>query len=73
MTTADLAEGVQFTVDHKGQVTAVVVEPALWQRIVEALEDAEDRDLVQALHTRLAQGPTASGALHWHDISDQWR
>jgi hypothetical protein len=46
---AEMTEQVQFTVDQRGQVTAVVVQPLLWQRIIEALEEAEDRDLLQAL------------------------
>ncbi len=73
MTVDEIAEGVQFTVDHSGQITGVVLEPKLWQRIVEALEDAEDRALVQALHTRLQEGPIASKALPWQDIADQWQ
>jgi hypothetical protein len=73
MTAADIAEGIQFTVDQHGRITAVVVAPEVWQRIVEALEDAEDRALVRALRSRLAQGPGASGALHWQDVADQWQ
>jgi hypothetical protein len=64
---AELTQGVQFTVDQNGQVTAVVVTPELWQRIAEALEDAEDRELVRALRDRLGAGPRASGALRWQD------
>jgi hypothetical protein len=63
---------VQFTVDQRGQVTAVVIDPALWQRIVAALEDAEDRALVQALHTRLAAGPQGH-ALPWKDVAELWQ
>jgi len=70
---AELTEKVQFTVDQQGQITAVVVQPLLWQRIIEALEDAEDRDLLQALRRRLAIGPAASGALRWDEIADQWQ
>jgi hypothetical protein len=73
MSTAEMAEQVQFTVDQHGKVTAVVVSPALWQLIVAALEDAEDRSLVQALHTRLTEGPVASSALRWQDVADQWQ
>jgi hypothetical protein len=72
MRVAELAERIQFTVDQDGQVTAVVVPPALWQRIIEALEDAEDRALLQALRARLAEGPATSGALRWPDVADQW-
>ena len=72
LTPADLTAGVQFTVNQRGQVMAVVVDPALWQRIVDALEDHEDRSLVEALHARLAAGPHAGEALRWTDIADQW-
>jgi hypothetical protein len=72
MTAAELTQGIQFTIDQDGQVTAVVITPELWQRIVELLEDAEDRALVQALRSRLAAGPAASGALRWEDVSDEW-
>jgi hypothetical protein len=73
MTIAELTEGVQFTVDQQGAVTAVVITPDLWQRIVDALEESEDRTLVQALRSRLAAGPVASGALRWQDVADQWQ
>ena len=72
MTVEELTRGVQFTVDQRGQVTAVVIEPSLWERILVALEDAEDRTLVQSLHDRLALGPAAAGALRWQDVADNW-
>jgi hypothetical protein len=73
MSVAELTEQVQFTMDRQGHVTAVVVDPLLWQRILEALEDAEDRDLVQILQSRLVAGPVASGALRWDEIADEWQ
>lgn len=73
MSVAELTAGVQYTIDQQGQVTAVVVQPLLWKRIIEALEDAEDRTLVQALQARLAAGPVATGALRWDEIADQWQ
>jgi hypothetical protein len=72
MTVVELTRGVQFTVDQRGQVTAVVIEPSLWEQILVALEDAEDRALVQSLHDRLASGPAAAGALRWQDAADDW-
>ena len=72
MTVAELTQDVQFTMDQQGKVTAVVIDPALWQRIVAALEDSEDRRLVQSLQERLAQGPLASGALDWESVSDEF-
>lgn len=73
MTVSELTQGVQFTVDRRGQVTAVVLTPELWQRIAEALEDTEDRELVRALRERLADGPAASSALRWQDVADEWQ
>jgi hypothetical protein len=73
MSALETTEHVQFTVDQTGKITAVVVPPDLWQRIVAALEDAEDHALVQALHSRLTEGPAASGALRWQDVADQWQ
>jgi hypothetical protein len=73
MSASEVTEQVQFTVDHHGNVTAVVVSPDLWQRIVAALEDAEDRTLAQALRTRLIDGPTVVGALRWEDVADEWQ
>lgn len=72
MDAVDLTAGVQFTRDQQGHTIAVVVDPGLWQRIMEALEDAQDRALVAALRERLAIGPTASGALKWQDARDEW-
>lgn len=72
MTAVELTKNVQFTVDQSGQVTAVVLTPELWKRIVVALEDAEDRELVQVLQSRLADGPIGSGALRWQDVADEW-
>jgi hypothetical protein len=72
MTAAEIAAGVQFTVDQHGKVTAVVVEPALWRKIVEALEDAEDRALVRALQARLGQHPADAGSLRWQDVAGDW-
>ena len=72
MTTDELVQGVQFTVDQSGQVTAVVLTPELWRRIIEALEDTQDRELVRSLHDRLVAGPNATGALRWQDVADDW-
>jgi hypothetical protein len=73
MTVTELTKDVQFTVDQGGQVTAVVLDPALWRRILTALEDAEDRALVQTLRDRLAEGPVTAKALRWQDVADEWQ
>ena len=73
MMAADITEGIQFTVDQWGRITGVVVPPELWQRIVSALEDTEDRVLIQSLQSRLSKGPAASGALRWEQVADEWQ
>jgi hypothetical protein len=73
MTVAELTRDVKYTVDQGGQVTAVVLDPTLWRRILVALEDAEDQALVHALGERLAQGPAAAGALLWQDVANDWQ
>ena len=72
MTASELAHGIQCTVDPTGAITAVVLTPELWQRVVSALEDAEDRALVQTLHTHLEVHPATTGALRWVDVADDW-
>lgn len=72
MTVAELTQDVQFTVDQHGKITAVVISPALWEQIIEALEDIEDRALIRSLRDRIAQGPVTSGALAWEDVADEW-
>jgi hypothetical protein len=73
MTVTELTQDVQFTVDQGGRVTAVVLDPVLWRRIITALEDTEDRALVRALGDRLAKGPVAAQALRWQDVADEWQ
>ena len=73
MTLTELTKDVQFMVDQGGQVTAIVVDPALWSRILAALEDAKDRALIQAWGYRLSKGPVAGNALRWQDVADQWQ
>lgn len=75
MSVTELTQDVQFTVDQGGHVTVVVVDPTLWRRTpgVIALEDAEERALMQALGDRLARGPNAAKALRWQDVADEWQ
>jgi hypothetical protein len=73
MSVTELAKSVQFTVNQEGHVTAVVLSPAVWQQILDALEDSEDRQLVESLRTRLAQGPVSSSALRFEEIASEWQ
>ncbi|NJN17521.1 MAG: hypothetical protein HC822_15250 [Oscillochloris sp.] len=71
MTVEEIACSVQFSLDHNGRTTAVVPTPELWRQILEALENAEDRALLQALKNRIATGPVASSALRRQDGSEE--
>lgn len=73
MTLAEIVDEVQYTVDHHGTVTAVVLAPELWQRVVNVLDDAEDRVLVKSTRERLVQGPIEAGALRWQDVAETWQ
>jgi uncharacterized protein YjeT (DUF2065 family) len=70
MSTEEIVAGLRFVVDGEGHVTSVVLTPELWHRVVEQLEDAEDRRLLEELAPKLAQGP--EGALRWTDVEHDW-
>jgi hypothetical protein len=70
MSTEELASGIQFVVDGRGNVTSVVLSPEAWQRFVARLEEAEDRDLLSKLAPKLAQGP--GDALRWSEVEREW-
>jgi hypothetical protein len=74
MSITELATGVQFTVDQTGKVTAVVLTPELWERIVELLEDSEDMRTARAALAALkaAGGDRArAGWLKWEDVEHE--
>jgi len=50
----EIAAGIRFVVDGEGHVTNVVLTPELWRRILEHLEDAEDRRLLEGLAPKLS-------------------
>lgn len=68
--TEELAAGIQFVVDGRGEVTSVVLSPQAWRQLVAHLEDAEDRELLSTLAPRLAQGPAS--AIPWGDVENEW-
>lgn len=72
MNTDELLHEIQYTVDHQGQVTAVVLTPHLWKRLLEAIELLDDQALVLALRDKLAHGPQHSAALAWQDVVSEW-
>lgn len=72
MTIIERESEVQFTVDQSGNVTAVVISPELWHRLLDRIEDVEDRALVDSMRERLMAGPAAGGARRWQDVADGW-
>ncbi len=62
---------VQFVVGSEGRPTAVIVDIALWERILGALEDAEDIELAKEALSALdiAGGdPERAGFLNWEEV-----
>jgi hypothetical protein len=68
-------EGIYYLVDADGKPTAVQVNWEIWQRIVAALEDAEDVALAEAALAELdAAGghPEKAGWLRLEDLEEAW-
>jgi hypothetical protein len=70
MTKQELTNNVQFVVDGEGSIKSVVLAPAVWHKVLEALEDAEVHEMVQMLNERLTVGPLGIGALRFNDIEE---
>jgi hypothetical protein len=63
-----LAGQIQFVVGAEGKPTAVLLDIAVWERVLQALEDAEDLEIAkQALAELAAVGgdPEKAGYLSW--------
>ena len=43
-----------------------------WKKLLEYLEDLEDRAKLKDMLHRLKLGPEKSGALDWQNIGKQW-
>ena len=62
----------RYKINASGDKTDVVLPLPVWERLIEWLEDVEDRALVQALLPKLGQGAKAAGALEWNAVADEW-
>ncbi|MEZ4729171.1 MAG: hypothetical protein R3E79_18715 [Caldilineaceae bacterium] len=62
----------RYMVNASGDKTDVVLPLPIWEKLLEWLEDVEDRALVQVWLPKLKQGPKASGALKWDEVADEW-
>lgn len=68
-------DAIHFLVDLDGRPTAVQVEWETWQRIMAALEDAEDVALAQAALAELdavGGNPEKAGWLRLEDLEEAW-
>ena len=50
MSVTNIVEKVQYVIDSEGRKTAVVLDYALWDKLLTLLEDLEDAEELQALH-----------------------
>jgi hypothetical protein len=70
-TTSALASQVQFVIGPEGKPTAVLLDIAIWERVLHALEDADDLVIAkQALAELAAAGgdPEKAGYLSWDQV-----
>lgn len=67
MTLTETLREIKFVVGPDGQPTAALVEIALWQRLVELLEEAEDQGLLRSylVRRRTARTPEDLGLVSW--------
>jgi hypothetical protein len=71
ISTPIVASQVQFVVGAEGKPTAVLLDIATWERVLQALEDAEDLLIAkQALAELVAAGgdPEKAGYLDWEQV-----
>jgi hypothetical protein len=65
MTVTDVLKSAQFVVDRAGKPTAVVLDIAVWEAFLLALEEVEDSELVRE---RLKNWRTKQGWTRWEDF-----
>jgi hypothetical protein len=65
MTVTDVLKSAQFLVDQEGKPTAVVLDIAVWDAFLSALEDVEDSELARE---RLKDWRTKQGWTRWEDF-----
>jgi hypothetical protein len=65
MTVAEVLQSAHFVVDRDGKPTAVVLDIAVWDAFLSALEDVEDHALIR---DRLKNWRTKQGWTQWKDL-----
>ncbi|MEZ4865115.1 MAG: hypothetical protein R3C14_27615 [Caldilineaceae bacterium] len=68
----EVAASVRYMTDARGDRTDVVLPLPLWEKLIEWLEDVEDRTLTRLWQQKLSQGPKVTGALRWDTVADEW-
>ena len=68
MTVTEVLKSAHFLVDQEGKPTAVVLDIAVWDAFLAALEDVEDSELVRE---RLKDWRTKQGWTRWEDFEAQ--
>jgi len=68
MTITEVLQSAQFVVDHEGKPTAVVLDIAVWDAFLSALEDIEDNELIRE---RLKNWRTKQGWSRWEDFESE--
>lgn len=72
MTPKELNDGVRFTVDGNNQVTAVVLTPALWRKVLAALEEGEQREIAMLLKERAPATHIDLSELRLRELCEDW-
>lgn len=65
-------ENVRFVVDASGKQAAVQLRMEDWKKILDYLEELEDRAVIRKLLARLKKNPEKAGALNWQEARKKW-
>jgi hypothetical protein len=65
MTVTEVLKSAHFLVDQEGKPTAVVLDIAVWDAFLAALEDVEDSELIRE---RLKDWRSKRGWTRWKDF-----
>jgi hypothetical protein len=72
MINLETLKAVQFVVGQDGQPSAVQIDIATWESLLDWFEDTEDRALVKQVLPKLRGQPAHAGALRWDDVKSEW-
>ena len=68
------AQDIQFVIGSEGKPTAVLVDIAFWEHILDILEDAEDTALAKETLVLLAAAggnPESAGLIEWQTAREK--